>query len=45
MMERLKVWIRSKLLRVTEPPYQCYWRDRALRAEAELRLRRNLLRL
>jgi hypothetical protein len=33
----LKDWIRRVLLKKTATPYECYWRDRALRAEAELR--------
>ena len=34
---KLKDWIRRWLLQKTATPYECYWRDRALRAEAQLR--------
>lgn len=40
MKELIKARLRSLLwwlLGVTEPPYQCYWRDRALKAEKELK--------
>lgn len=39
MKERLKSALQRIFLRLAgrcEPPYQCYWRDRALRAECEL---------
>lgn len=29
-------WIRARLLRITATPYECYWRDRAFAAEAEV---------
>lgn len=37
MKEAIKSWIRRRLLRFLDTPYECYWRDRAFRAEAELR--------
>lgn len=36
MMRSIKDWIRRWLLRKTATPYECYWRDRAFRAEREL---------
>lgn len=33
MMRAFKDWIRRWLLRKTATPYECYWRDRAFRAE------------
>lgn len=29
-------WIRKWILRKTATPYECYWRDRAFKAEAEV---------
>lgn len=41
----MREWLRSLLLRAlrkTRPPYECYWRDRTLKAEAQMRFWRNL---
>lgn len=40
MKEKAKAVIRAVLCRLlwhTEPPYQCYWRDRAFAAEKEIK--------
>lgn len=43
ILDRFKRWIRRRLLNATKPPYECYWRDRALAAEKQLtRIHRDL---
>ncbi len=40
MKERIKAILRAliwRLLKLTAPPYECYWRDRAFAAEKKLR--------
>lgn len=47
MSNRIMHWLRQKVRAggLGNPPYECYWRDRAIEAERELKRTQALLRL